>query len=43
MAKRRAQEQPAGSPAWMSTFSDESAVVLLRFAFLYVNSRCRKV
>ena len=32
MAKRKAQEQPAGSPAWMSTF-----------AFIYVNSRCRKV
>ena len=35
MAKRRAQEQPAGSPAWMSTFSDLMNLLLCFFVLLF--------
>ena len=35
MAKRKAQEQPAGSPAWMSTFSDLMNLLLCFFVLLF--------
>ena len=38
MAKRKAQEQPAGSPAWMSTFSDLMNLLLCFFVLLFAMS-----
>lgn len=35
MAKKKAEEQPAGSPAWMSTFSDLMNLLLCFFVLLY--------
>ena len=35
MAKRKPQDQPAGSPAWMSTFSDLMNLLLCFFVLLF--------
>lgn len=35
MAKRKEEERPAGSPAWMSTFSDMMNLLLCFFVLLY--------
>lgn len=35
MAKKREEEQPAGSPAWMSTFSDLMNLLLCFFVLLF--------
>lgn len=35
MAKRKQEEQPAGSPAWMATFSDMMNLLLCFFVLLY--------
>ena len=35
MAKKKPQEQPAGSPAWMSTFSDLMNLLLCFFVLLF--------
>ena len=35
MAKRKPQDQPAGSPAWMSTFSDLMNLLLCFFVMLF--------
>ena len=35
MAKKKPQEQPAGAPAWMSTFSDLMNLLLCFFVLLF--------
>ena len=44
MAKRKPEEPPKGSPAWMATFSDLMNLTLfLRIIVLNVDSGCGKV
>ena len=37
MAKRKQEEAPKGSPAWMSTFSDLMNLLLCFFVLLFID------
>ena len=43
MARRRQEDSPAGSPAWMATFSDLMNLLLCFFVLLFVGTKVVKI